>query len=533
MTALTSDSLIADVTSGLTDAFPRIVVAGQNADTHPSLLLLDPSLGLVAIGVVEAEVSGDRAFVELNRRVAALKADVPEVDGFPIARVVAVGRGLSEPKRAIADRLLVPLASLSEPTWLSLLKPQDVQHDAFEALRAALFPSFVFTGALRRGTTDEGATDRADMRVVLDREQSLIAGMAIDEPVLLSGPPGSGKTLVLAARARLLAKEHPDWRIHVLCFNNTLLPYLQRLVEESSQITVGLFGELAKQYRVKFDWEDDDVSWRGLDAAKRRGLDWAYDAVLIDEVQDFHPPWIALALHLLRPNRGGLLLAGDPAQALYTDGDLSAFLQEIKCREVRLTRPYRSTRQILSAIHSLDPEFEIEGIDDSLDGPPVELIWADSWDGQAAAVAWEIRHMITDGGRQPRDIGILVTKYGGTYRRLQAALSEFRIPHSVAERWNLGQFDLLSNTVKLMTVHSAKGFEFPVVFLFGLETLPDPEDLESRRRARVAFVGATRAMDQLMVTYTRDNRFLTMLSTDEQWVTRFVWPDNYEGVLDG
>jgi len=530
---MTLDALVANVSSGLVSAFPKIVVAGQISVSHPSLLLLEPTLGLVAIDVVDEEGPEARLFVDLNRRIAALKSDVPELDDFPIARVIAISRGLSELKRGTADRLLVPLSALAEPTWLKLLKSADLQGDSFEDVRAALFPSFSFSGVLRRGSLDEGAKDRADMRVVLDREQALIAGMAIDEPVLLTGPPGSGKTLVLAARARLLAKEHPDWRIHVLCFNNTLLPYLQRLVKESSQITVGLFGDLAKQFRVKFDWEDDDVSWRGLEAAERRGLDWAFDAVLIDEVQDFHPPWIALALHLLRPNRGGLLLAGDPAQALYTDGDLSSFLQGINCREVRLTRPYRSTRQILSAIHSLDPEFEIEGIDDSLDGPPVELIWADSWDGQAAAVAWEIRHMITEGGRQPRDIGILVTTYGGTYRRLQAALSDFGIPHSVAERWNLGQFDLLSDTVKLMTVHSAKGFEFPVVFLFGLETLPDPDDLESRRRARVAFVGATRAMDQLMVTYTRDNRFLKMLSNDELWVKRFVWPDNYEGVLDG
>jgi superfamily I DNA and RNA helicase len=530
---LTADSMIEDLRSGLAQAFPSIVVSGQNSHSHPSLLLLDPSLGLIAIDVVEQQEPAERDFVELNRRIAALTADVPDVKGLPIARVIAVRSGLDEPTRGTAGRVLVPFASLAEATWLSLLKAQDSSVEAVESVRAALFPSFVFTGSLRRGSTDEGATDRADIRVLLDREQALIAGMAIDDPVLLSGPPGSGKTLVLAARARLMAKEHPDWRIHVLCFNNTLLPYLRRLVGDSTQITVGLFGEMAKQFRVKFDWKDDDVSWRGLEAAQRRGLDWAFDAVLIDEVQDFHPPWIALALELLRPRRGGLLLAGDPAQALYNDGDLASFLKTIDCREVRLTRPYRSTKQILSAIHSLDPGFEIEGIVDSLDGPPVELIWADSWNGQAAAVAWEIHHMITEGGRQPRDIGVLVTTYSGTYRRLQEAFGNLGIPHSVAERWNLGQFDLLTNTVKLMTVHSAKGFEFPVVFLFGLETLPDPEDLESRRRARVAFVGATRAMDQLMVTYTRDNRFLKMLSTDEQWVTRFVWPDSYEGVLDG
>lgn len=96
-------------------------------------------------------------------------------------------------------------------------------------------------------------------------------------------------------------------------------------------------------------------------------------------------------------------------------------------------------------------------------------------------------------------------------------------------------FDLFSNTVKLLTVHSAKGYEFKVVILFGLEALPDPDasDPETLRRARVAFVGATRAMDNLIITYTRDNKFLTRLSSDEKDVARYSWPDDYEEAASG
>jgi DNA polymerase III delta prime subunit len=533
MSELTADSLVDDVRSRLLGANERIMVAGQLAETHPSLVLLHPVRGLIAIDVVEDESDEPQLFVALNRRIAALRADFPETDLIPISRVIAVRTGLTAPRQSIAGRLLVPVSALGDPAWLDMLKEQVPDGEVYVQVEDALFPSFVFSGNLRRGSTDEGADERAAMRVVLDAQQAQIAGMAIGEPLLLTGPPGSGKTLVLAARARRLAAEHPDWRIHMLCYNKTLLPYLRRLVSDSPCVTVSLFSELAREFKVRFDWVDDAVTWQGLAAAERRGLDWAFDAVLIDEVQDFHPPWIAIALSLLRPGRGGMLLAGDPAQALYSDGDLQSYLREINCEELRLSRPYRCTRQILSAIKSLDPEFEMEGIDEALHGPPVELIWADSWDGQAESIAWEVRHMVSQGGRQPKDIGILVTTYSGTYRRLHAVLSAYHIPYSVVDRHDKGEFDLLSNTVKIMTVHSAKGFEFPVVFLFGLETLPDPEDADSRRRARVAFVGATRAMDQLMITYTRDNRFLELLSTDEEWVMRYVWPDSYEGVGDG
>jgi len=61
--------------------------------------------------------------------------------------------------------------------------------------------------------------------------------------------------------------------------------------------------------------------------------------------------------------------------------------------------------------------------------------------------------------------------------------------------------------VTLMTLHSAKGLEFPNVFLTGLEegvfphsrTLTEPEELEEERR--LAYVGITRAIDRLFLTY--------------------------------
>jgi DNA helicase II / ATP-dependent DNA helicase PcrA len=61
--------------------------------------------------------------------------------------------------------------------------------------------------------------------------------------------------------------------------------------------------------------------------------------------------------------------------------------------------------------------------------------------------------------------------------------------------------------VTLMTLHSAKGLEFPSVFLTGLEegvfphsrTLTEPDELEEERR--LAYVGVTRAIDRLFLTY--------------------------------
>ena len=66
--------------------------------------------------------------------------------------------------------------------------------------------------------------------------------------------------------------------------------------------------------------------------------------------------------------------------------------------------------------------------------------------------------------------------------------------------------------VQLMTLHSAKGLEFPLVFLSGMEeglfphrmSAGDPERLEEERR--LAYVGVTRAMQQLYLTYAETRR---------------------------
>ena len=73
------------------------------------------------------------------------------------------------------------------------------------------------------------------------------------------------------------------------------------------------------------------------------------------------------------------------------------------------------------------------------------------------------------------------------------------------------QYDA-SAKITLMTLHSAKGLEFPLVFLAGMEeglfphsrTFLNPDDVEEERR--LCYVGMTRAMDQLIVSRARYRR---------------------------
>ena len=93
----------------------------------------------------------------------------------------------------------------------------------------------------------------------------------------------------------------------------------------------------------------------------------------------------------------------------------------------------------------------------------------------------------------------------------EPSLSEFL--ETVVLVSDIDSFDEEVDSVTLMTLHSAKGLEFPVVFMVGMEnglfpgvaSLSDTGEMEESRR--LAYVGITRAMEELYLTYA-ENRMV-------------------------
>lgn len=83
------------------------------------------------------------------------------------------------------------------------------------------------------------------------------------------------------------------------------------------------------------------------------------------------------------------------------------------------------------------------------------------------------------------------------------------------------------NTVNLMTLHAAKGLEFPIVFMVGMEegifphsrSLMDKNELEEERR--LCYVGITRAKQKLYLTYSRKRLFFGQRTNN--MVSRFIF----------
>jgi DNA helicase-2/ATP-dependent DNA helicase PcrA len=104
------------------------------------------------------------------------------------------------------------------------------------------------------------------------------------------------------------------------------------------------------------------------------------------------------------------------------------------------------------------------------------------------------------------------------FERVNAAMADDN--RSAVERFldqvalvsDLDSYDPREDCVSLMTVHSAKGLEYPIVFLVGMEegmfphaaSLRDDDGLEEERR--LCYVGMTRAMEELTLTCAGERR---------------------------
>jgi len=166
-----------------------------------------------------------------------------------------------------------------------------------------------------------------------------VARPCVDDPAgarcrRVRGPGGSGKTFVLTARAAALAAAKK--RVCLLSFTTTLHEWLTDLVRarcaelgaDSRLVTISSFHELAEHTVLMAEAAGYQSEWpKGarwpqatLDRARQvieQGFDFHYDALLIDEGQDFQREWCSMLQRNYLKADGEMMIAVNPDQDLY------------------------------------------------------------------------------------------------------------------------------------------------------------------------------------------------------------------------
>jgi superfamily I DNA/RNA helicase/mRNA-degrading endonuclease RelE of RelBE toxin-antitoxin system len=237
----------------------------------------------------------------------------------------------------------------------------------------------------------------------------------------------------------------------------------------------------------------------------------SYDAVVIDEAQDLDPSMLRLLIKLCKdPSR--LFITADANQSIYGSGfNWSDVHESLKFqgRTSVLRANYRSTREIGEAAQS----YLATGL---LDAEPAERMYVNN--GPLPVVrsvhndGEEIRLLVRflRGAAHELRLGIgscaVLCPSNETGKAIAANLTKGGVEAIFMESRDL---DLSQKGVKVLTLNSAKGLEFPVAALAGFSgsrynyfssnVLDEKQEEDLARARRLIFVGMTRAMRALMV----------------------------------
>ena len=407
-----------------------------------------------------------------------------------------------------------------------------------DRVRWHLFPELrVETGSGQFGLfAAEGQDSRAleipDLVRVMDAQQEQLARSLGDEHRVIHGVAGSGKTMILGFRAMQLARAMAK-PILVLCYNKTLAARLEQLIGErglSDKVQVYNFHRWCRRMLVSYHVELPPKGERFFEAMVERVIEgvekgriprFQYGAVLVDEGHDFEPDWYKLIVQMVDPDTNSLLVLYDDAQNIYGKPERRKLSWkslgiQAQGRTTILKLNYRNTLEILAVARAFAGELLAARGDDD-DGVPLvepssagrrgplpELIRTDSARAQLDALIAQLRDEHAHG----RPWGDMAVIYRAHWEgeKLHEALQRLDIPASLADERGKQSLFAVADSVKLLTMHSCKGLEFPFVVIPGLGSLPR-EGQREVDEARLLYVAMTRATERLLLIHHLDSVF--------------------------
>jgi len=280
------------------------------------------------------------------------------------------------------------------------------------------------------------------------------------------------------------------------------------------------YQEHLKQNRM-MDWEDVPVNvLKGIE----QGIiePHQYHAILIDEAQDFAPSWFRVAFKMVKPETSMLFIAGDGAQRIYRrDFTWKELGLGISAKNSHiLTHSYRSTREILEvAIETIrDSKTLVEELRNTGDGliepdkvgndiphgPIPYLLNFSSPEEEYEGIAKEIASLLEQ-GYAPKDI-VVLQRHKNLIPKTIEAIQRRGIP---CKELN-SKINIFDSAIKVGTFHRAKGLEFEIAFVCGLEKFKVNEAIDTNdekfqslldQERKLLYVGMTRARKILYITY--------------------------------
>jgi hypothetical protein len=345
-------------------------------------------------------------------------------------------------------------------------------------------------------------------RIELTERQTVVLDMLRRQKrVMIAGGAGTGKTLLAKEKATRLANE--GMRTLLVCYNRGLADHLREQCADVENLDVATFHQVCHRWLKRARRATGEDCLAQARAEHPRGDEYdelmplalanaiyalgpAYDAIVVDEAQDFGDAyWMPIEMLLTDVEAGLLYVFLDENQDIYSrSGEIpigtDAVVLDRNCRTSASIhraayRHYRGTKVLAS---------DIEGV-------AVEIVTANDLEKQAKSVNAIITRLISQEHVPGHQIAVLTCDHLGR-ARFDQALRKHPVPRSIT----LDQLEgYREGSVTVDTVRSFKGLERQVVILWGFDLLNPGSDKDRE----TLYVGMSRATSVLYLVGTNQS----------------------------
>lgn len=489
----------------------NVRITDRTKDHEADVVVALPGAGIVAVEVKGGSVwctgvqwrqstpDGDKRIDPVEQAIGCHYAIRDYVEADPRWRVASARRVRWAHAVALpATTLPADFATPALPRWAVLDRSQldsladDVRVVATDQDTSYPAPTEADVQLIAEILAGRGLPQRDVVAIAVQRESDaqrltaeqsvLLVATQLLHRVEIRGGAGSGKTWLAVEQARRLTQA--GQRVALLCYSRGLAEFLRRQTEPLTRrqrpAYVGEFHSLGHQWGAQPGTDDDSDYWERrlpeqmVALADALPVGQKFDAVVIDEAQDFADAWWpAILASLKEPDEGGVYVFSDEGQRVFARFGKPP----MQLVPLVLDHNLRNTRQIAETFNPLCAmRMRLLGGD----GPQVQFIPCPP--REAVGVADDQIDVLLDDWR-PEDVALLTTGA--------------RHPEQV-ERQAEGQkqyWESFWDTEQVFYGHvlGFKGLERPVVVLAANESR-----VSERSRERL-YVGLSRARDLLVV----------------------------------
>jgi len=353
----------------------------------------------------------------------------------------------------------------------------------------AMIDLLVPTRSLQPRIVEQFARENRQIEALTQQQFKILKMLRYQRRAAVIGGAGTGKTLLAMEKATQLAES--GLRVLFVCYNKNLMTWVKsHLQHEYIDVHTfhALVSHMVRQSRIGVPRGDfyEQAPDLLLDAtnilhAPDADSDLLYDAIVVDEGQDFEDTWwIGLLETLKDPETSVFYVFFDDNQRIFTQ--ISQVPMEGD--PLYLDENLRNTQHIHERLkpYSRTPDVECIGPE----GRPIEIIPAETEDEQKRELQRILHRLVNDEGVPSEDIIILTP---ASQKRSQWQ-SDDQLGNFIIT-WQLDTE--MSMAVRICTIHSYKGLESPVIILTELDKLRE------EKHDQLLYVGLSRARHHAIV----------------------------------